>query len=469
VTPRLSDLLLRSQSDERLVNLARTGHDRAFAAIVQRYRAELMVLARHLTSDGRAEDLLQQAFLSAFAALRSGAEVQHLRGWLYQIVRNAATKAKRPGDLPLDQVDVAGEPLEETVVRRARALAAMSELARLPERQRSALVATALNGRPHADVALSMGISEQAVRQLVHRARGTVRGAVTGITPWPLVRWLAATPNGATPPEVAVTAGAISSTGAAVKLGALFAATGALATGVVAGPLRHEHRQSVEKSATTRTLGAQAGAVARTARLGSPEYARALQVRGQAPDSGFSRRDSRLRRSAAPPAEGRGARLIVPTSANPSGAGVQDRIEDRHGGVSAPVRQQGPGTSENGSQSGATPYEGSGSGGHDGQVGRGSSQRTGSDSEASRSGTAGGSNSTAGESGGGALSGHDGTSSVSDESDGSTTALSSVPSSGSSPAGGESDGGSSSSDGGGGGRSGSRSDTSFSDTSADGD
>jgi Sigma-70 region 2 len=142
MSPRLSDLLLRSQSDERLVGLARAGQRRAFAAIVQRYRPELLALAHRLTSDGRAEDLIQQAFLSAFAALMSGAEVQHLRGWLYQIVRNAATKAKPPAELALDQVDIAGEPLEETVLRRARALAAMSELARLPERQRGALVAT---------------------------------------------------------------------------------------------------------------------------------------------------------------------------------------------------------------------------------------------------------------------------------------------------------------------------------------
>src|SRR5581483_11673924 len=129
------------------------GHDRAFAAIVQRYRPELLALARRLNSDRRAEDLLQQAFLSAFAALRSGAEVQHLRGWLYQIVRNAATKSRPTADVSLDEVSVVGEPLEVLVEQRATAFTAMSELARLPERQRIALVGTALNGRANANVA----------------------------------------------------------------------------------------------------------------------------------------------------------------------------------------------------------------------------------------------------------------------------------------------------------------------------
>src|SRR5689334_8964495 len=103
MSPWLSDLLLRSQSDERLVSLARTGHDRAFATLVERYRAELLALARRLNSDGRAEDILQQAFLSAFVALRAGTEVNHVRGWLYQIVRNAATKVRAQRELPLDE------------------------------------------------------------------------------------------------------------------------------------------------------------------------------------------------------------------------------------------------------------------------------------------------------------------------------------------------------------------------------
>ena len=61
---------LSSQCDERLVSLARAGHEPAFVAIVERYRPELHALARRLSSEGRGEDIVQQAFLSAFAALR---------------------------------------------------------------------------------------------------------------------------------------------------------------------------------------------------------------------------------------------------------------------------------------------------------------------------------------------------------------------------------------------------------------
>ncbi len=228
--PRLTDLFLSSQSDERLVSLARAGHERAFAVIVERYRAELEAFARSRNSDGRAEDIVQQAFLGAFAALQSGAEVGHLRGWLYRIVRNEASKTRPNTEVPLDDVSACGESLEDVVQRRAVALAALSELNALPTRQREALVATALRGSTRADVARTMDLSEGAVRQLVHRARHAVRTAVTALTPYPLAQLWSGSGSGAAT-DASLAAGAASAGGVAVKLGALLA-SGVVATGI---------------------------------------------------------------------------------------------------------------------------------------------------------------------------------------------------------------------------------------------
>ena len=93
-----STVLLRTQSDERLVALARGGHERAFEAIVERYRRALLREARGYLPEARAEDALQQAFISAWSAIRDGVEVTDLRPWLYRITRNAAIDAaKRAG------------------------------------------------------------------------------------------------------------------------------------------------------------------------------------------------------------------------------------------------------------------------------------------------------------------------------------------------------------------------------------
>src|SRR3954465_7433430 len=92
---RTSAVLLRTQSDERLVALARSGHERAFETIVRRYRRQLLSACRRMVSDGRAEDVLQDALLAAWGALRRGDDVRDLRAWLFRIVRNTAVSHRR--------------------------------------------------------------------------------------------------------------------------------------------------------------------------------------------------------------------------------------------------------------------------------------------------------------------------------------------------------------------------------------
>src|SRR5918912_3417980 len=90
-----SSVLLRTQSDERLVAMARAGHERAFEAIVERYRGPLLRGARRYLPEAHAEDALQQALISAWTAIRRGDDVRDLRAWLYRIVHNAALNQLR--------------------------------------------------------------------------------------------------------------------------------------------------------------------------------------------------------------------------------------------------------------------------------------------------------------------------------------------------------------------------------------
>src|SRR5918997_609850 len=111
-----SSVLLRTQSDARLVGLASAGHDRAFEAIVERYRRQLLRACRRILPEARAEDALQLALVSAWTALRRGDEVRELRPWLYRIVHNTALNAVRAtgydfAELP-DSVPGHGSELE---------------------------------------------------------------------------------------------------------------------------------------------------------------------------------------------------------------------------------------------------------------------------------------------------------------------------------------------------------------------
>jgi RNA polymerase sigma factor (sigma-70 family) len=189
-----STVLLRTQSDARLVALARRGHDRAFEAIVERYRRQLLRACRRILPEARAEDALQQALVAAWTALQRGDEILELRPWLYRIARNTALNQLRTAGYDVEElVDTLGssnDP-EEEVARRAVVRQTLAAVAALPERQRDALLRTAIQGRDQDEVARDLGLTDTAMRQLVHRARVSVRAAASAAVPMPAAAWLA--------------------------------------------------------------------------------------------------------------------------------------------------------------------------------------------------------------------------------------------------------------------------------------
>ncbi len=237
MTPAISNALLLTQSDARLVSLAAEGHERAFEAIVERYRRPLLRYCRRMLPETRAEDAVQQAFLNAWGALERGANVHDLRPWLYRIAHNTAINGLKAGGFDYDELGeeshrTAGGPHDE-LVRRDEMRETLTNLASLPDRQREALLRTAVSGDPQSAVAHDLGITDGAVRQLVHRARAQLRAVATAVTPAPLVAWLTSLgPAGGEPAhriaEVAVGAGGAGAVGVALKAGAVVVATGAL-------------------------------------------------------------------------------------------------------------------------------------------------------------------------------------------------------------------------------------------------
>jgi RNA polymerase sigma factor (sigma-70 family) len=239
MTPLLSSGLLRVQTDDRLVELAAAGHDRAFEAIVERYRRPLLRYLRRLLSDALAEDVVQATFINAWSSLRTGTEVRDLRPWLYRIAHNAAINALKKVGEAMEEVPesiggFATEPAAE-LERRDEMQRALASIAALPSRQRAALLAVAVDGRAHADVAQELGLTDGAVRQLVHRARMTLRTGATAVTPLPFLNMLMSSAGDSTVGRVAEVAAGAGGAGAAslsLKAGAAAVlATGAMVTG----------------------------------------------------------------------------------------------------------------------------------------------------------------------------------------------------------------------------------------------
>jgi RNA polymerase sigma factor (sigma-70 family) len=276
--PSPSTVLLRTQSDARLVALARTGHDRAFEAIVERYRRQLLRACLRILPEARAEDALQQALVAAWTALRRGDEVLELRPWLYRVARNTALNQLRMAGYDLDElVDTLGaasDP-EEEVARRAVVRQTLAAVAALPERQRDALLRTAVQGRGQDEVARDLGLTDTAVRQLVHRARMALRATATAAVPLPAAAWFASAGARAEPmagriAELVTGAGTAGATMTLAKAGTVAVlAGGAIATPAVVSDRSADHRAARARPAAT-AAPREAAVVAAPRRVAAP-------------------------------------------------------------------------------------------------------------------------------------------------------------------------------------------------------
>jgi RNA polymerase sigma factor (sigma-70 family) len=252
--PSPSLVLLRTQSDARLVALARDGHERAFEAIVERYRRQLLRACRRVLPEARAEDALQQALMAAWHGLRRGDEVRELRSWLHRIAHNTSLNVLRQSGYDYEQLQdslrIADAPDDE-LERRAVMRHTLAGLAALPERQREALLAIAVEGRSQDDVAGELGLSTGAVRQLVHRARSSLRAAATTVVPLPVMSWVAAWgPRGELTARIAELSAGAGGAGAATAL-AKAGTVAVIAGGAVAGPaLVPKRREGPQPPAT---------------------------------------------------------------------------------------------------------------------------------------------------------------------------------------------------------------------------
>ena len=260
----LSSRMLQTQADERLAVAAAQGHERAFEALVLRYRRPLLGYSRRLgLREARAEEVVQQSLMRAWVSLQRGAAVRDVSAWLYRIVHNAAVDALRGsveaheqlGDLAGEIAASRGDPECATTLRET-----LASVAALPDMQREALLCTAVEGRSNEQAARALGVSDGAVRGLVYRARATLRAAASAVIPPPLFGWaLAAGRSGsgiADRPAITEAGGASAglAAGALIKGGALILAAGAIAGGIVA--VRHPPREPVVHSDASVLAGA---------------------------------------------------------------------------------------------------------------------------------------------------------------------------------------------------------------------
>jgi RNA polymerase sigma factor (sigma-70 family) len=186
--------VLQNEPDEALVRLVGTGNDAAFEAIYDRHHRGLIAFCRHLLSSREeAEDALQHTFASAYRALAGdGTPPLVLKPWLYTIARNrcyTVLRARRTREAADDPTDAVMAGLADEVQQRSDLQDLVSDLHRLPDDQRAALVLFELGDHSHAEIAAVLSVSRDKVKALVFQAReGLLRARTARDTPCAEIR-----------------------------------------------------------------------------------------------------------------------------------------------------------------------------------------------------------------------------------------------------------------------------------------
>ena len=182
--PALPPSMLAGMGDDTLVGLIAAGSDDAFAALDERYRRRLVRFARGFVPGGQAdaEDVVQEAMVRAVRALRNGSRPDSLGPWLHRITRNCALDltASRRRHPVVELVDHAHPPVEDAGAAVERSLGMrglVADVGRLPDTQRSALVARELEGKSYVDIADELNVTVPAVKSLLVRARAGLKRA----------------------------------------------------------------------------------------------------------------------------------------------------------------------------------------------------------------------------------------------------------------------------------------------------
>ncbi|HEY6097875.1 MAG TPA: sigma-70 family RNA polymerase sigma factor, partial [Anaeromyxobacter sp.] len=148
----------------------------------------LAIVRRYARTPEDARDLAQRTFLRAFEAarraLRRGPrrDAVPFRRWLVRVAVNLAKNHLRDESrflkAPLEALGAAeGEPAAaaETLLRAERAAQMRREVLRLPRRQREVLTLRLDAELPFAEIALALGITENAAKVTFHHASRRLR------------------------------------------------------------------------------------------------------------------------------------------------------------------------------------------------------------------------------------------------------------------------------------------------------
>ncbi len=237
-------------SEVQLLQASAAGSKDAFGVIVRRYQTLICAITYSATGDvGTSEELAQETFIRAWRSLGQLEDPGKFRAWLCTIARNLANTSLRGGRRgtthPLETaagLPAPGPRPDEAALTKERQEIVWTAVERVPLEYREPLVLFYRRLQSVGEVAADLGLSEETVRQRLHRGRQLIKAEVSSLVEDTLARSgpgktfaiavIAALPAAITPPAGAAVVGVVAKGAPAAKT---LAATGLIS--VVLGPI----------------------------------------------------------------------------------------------------------------------------------------------------------------------------------------------------------------------------------------
>jgi RNA polymerase sigma-70 factor, ECF subfamily len=178
-------------SDEDVVRCVCAGNRAMFEVLMRRYNQRLYRVARGIVRDhAEAEDVMQQAYLNAYAHLHQYEHRGSFAGWLMRIaVHEAFARARRRAAAAVNESATDAQPCdllpspspdpEQAALARELRDGLEATIDSLAETYRPVFVLREVEGLSTAETARALGLSEDVVKTRLHRARAMLRETLT--------------------------------------------------------------------------------------------------------------------------------------------------------------------------------------------------------------------------------------------------------------------------------------------------
>jgi RNA polymerase sigma-70 factor (ECF subfamily) len=192
----LSEEVVMDAVDAELIESLRAGDERAIGVLLSRHAPAVYRFGLKMCRDPEdAKDVMQDTLLAAARGIREFRGASSLSTWLYTVARSFCIKKRRGAKgAPSAAVSLEHEPLaraapspeilpDDAVADRELGAALEGAIASLEPMYREVLVLRDVEGLSAAEVAEVLGVSVEAVKSRLHRARVDVRAKLEPFMP----------------------------------------------------------------------------------------------------------------------------------------------------------------------------------------------------------------------------------------------------------------------------------------------